>query len=403
MTNGWRNRKSGLLATFCVVLALGGASLASAETGAETGAGTGKLAPPLPVEDSGTAVLSAPDAHRLFLFDPYASEGAVVIDGDDAGLKSIGLITAARNASMSMALDGSKVYVGETYWTHGNRGDRQDLLSVYDGRTLLLDKEIPLPGRLLVVPKTQQSATSADGKLGYVYDMIPSSAIRVVDLANGKTLDAVDVPGCALAFPFGNTGVATLCGDGTMGVVDLAAAKPKVVFTKPFFDADKEPIFENSIVDRTTGEGWMLSFTGKIYPVKLGATAVVAKPWTLAEAASLPPVGTGVQELAWRPGGMQLMSYHRASKRLYVLMHAGNYWTHKNEGSEVWVLDTVGHKLLRRIRLDGPAGSIVVTQDDKPLLFAFGRSGMLTTYDALDGTMLRTRKQSGLIGLVKGW
>ncbi|WP_297514415.1 amine dehydrogenase large subunit [uncultured Caulobacter sp.] len=363
------------------------------------------LPPVLPEEEADTAVLATAGPHRLFLFDPYYYAGAHVIEGDDPLLSEKGLAPAARNAGATLSRDGGKIYFSETYWSRGDRGDRQDLLTVYDGRTLALEKEIPLPSRLLVVPKTNQVATSEDGALAYAYAMAPASQVHVVDLAAGKVIGSVDMPGCSLAFPFGARSFASLCGDGTVGVATVgpaAEAAPK--FSKPFFDADNDPVFENSFVDRATGEAFFLSFTGKIYPAKLaGAAPVVDKPWSINVAAGFPAAGAGVQELAWRPGGGQVMAFHRKNRQLYVLMHAGNYWTHKVEGTEVWVLDVDKHSLIKRISLAAPAKGIAVTQDDQPLLYAYDSAPMsLAVYNAKTGEVTGRRKIGGIIGMVPG-
>lgn len=362
-------------------------------------------APVLAVEESDTAVLPPAGPHRLFLFEPFRANGATVIDGDDAQLKTLGQVPASRNGSMSLSRDGAQIYVAETYWSRGNRGNREDLLSIYDGATLALQKEIQLPGRLIVVPKLQQVATSDDEKLGYVYDMIPESAVHVVDLAAGKVASTISIPGCALAFPFGTDSFGTICGDGTLGSIQLdGKGGGKATTTKAFFDPDVDPIFENSYVDRTTGEGWMLSFTGKIYPVHLGPVPKVDAPWSIQAAAGMPMAGSGVQELAWRPGGKQMLTVHRANRHLYILVHAGNHWTHKVDGTEVWVFDAVAKSLVRRITLEKPAASIVVTQDAKPLLYAFGgeNGAPLMVYDGLSGKKLRERKGGGIFALVPG-
>jgi methylamine dehydrogenase heavy chain len=268
-----------------------------------------------------------------------------------------------------------------------------------------LEKEISLPSRFLATEKIGQLGTSDDGKLAYVYNMIPSSVVYVVDIALGKIVGTVDIPGCALAFPYGPNHFATMCGDGTVGAAEVTATAPaKVSFSEKFFDPDKDPIFENSVIDRTTGEGWLLSFSGTIYPASFGEKPVVGKPWSIQETAGFPAAGLGVQELAWRPGGGQLIALHRATKRLYVLMHVGTYWTHKADGTEVWVLDAEKRSLLRRIKLTSAASGIAVTQDKKPLLYVlsgFGGPG-LVIYDATTGDVVRQRNISGAIALVPG-
>jgi methylamine dehydrogenase heavy chain len=256
----------------------------------------------------------------------------------------------------------------------------------------------------MVVPKAQLFDTSEDNRLAYVYDMIPSSSVHVIDLDKGQVIASIDMPGCALAFPYGPRSVASICGDGTVGVATVpASGEARAVFSKPFFDPDSDPIFEGSVADKTSGEAWFLSYTGKIYPAKLGEMTAIGNSWSVAGAAGLPVPGVGVQELAWRPGGAQVMALHRAAKRLYVLMHPGNHWTHKMRGTEVWVLDAVRQTLIRRINLKVPARSIAVSQDDKPLLYAFGNEDRdFTVYDATSGESLRQRKLPGLLAWVPG-
>ena len=361
--------------------------------------------PVLPVETSDTAVLPPSTPHRFYVFSAFGAGSIGIIDGDDADLATIGTVPTTWNGIPSLSCTADRIYVAETYWSRGNRGARIDLLTVYDGATLKIEREAVLPGRFIADPRTQQLATSDDGELGYVYDMVPASAIHVVDLVEGKLLTSVDVPGCALAYAYGKRSFATVCGDGTIGVVTVPpTGTAKAVFSKPFFKANEDPVFDNSVVDRTTGEGWLMTYSGHIFPVQLGATAVVGKPWSITVAAGMPDTGTGVQELAWRPGGAEMLALHRADRQLYVLMHPGNYWTQKANGTEVWVLDGERHTLIRRIKLDDPGYGIIVTQDEKPLLFVIGSgwSGTITAYDATTGEKLRWRTLRGIFGLAPG-
>src|SRR5690606_15447562 len=99
--------------------------------------------------------------------------------------------------------DATKIYVSETYYSHGNRGTRSDIVSVYDGRTLKLEQEIPLPGRLHVNTKTSVFGIGEGARYAYVYDMIPTSAAHVVDLVEGRVVTTISLSGCAAVFPVG--------------------------------------------------------------------------------------------------------------------------------------------------------------------------------------------------------
>jgi len=358
----------------------------------------------LQAEVSDVATLSPNPPHRFFT-GGFTQQAYVIFDGDTGKME--GSIPAGYVANMAIAPDNSQFYVSETYWTHGARGERQDLLSIYDAKTLNLVKEITLPGRALA-SKVQNFDISASAAKAYVYIMHPAASVVWVDLKKQAVGGTVEIPGCALVFPWGDNGFSSLCGDGSLATVTIPESGPaKVTHTKAFFDANKDPIYENSFVDRATGHAIFLSYTGLVYEAKLGAETVVEKPWSIQQAAGYAVAGTGVQELAWRPGGWQLAAYHKASGKLYVLMHMGNYWTHKQGGTEVWVLDTKKHSLVSRFPLAPVPGSglgndrpplyanMGVSQDAKPLVYLLNSEGNDTVLDGVTGEVLRKIEFAG--------
>jgi methylamine dehydrogenase heavy chain len=384
-------RRSRLTAAGALVLSLGGAlpALAAGDTQPET---------------YDVATLKPNGPHRFFT-SGFISQNFNVIDGDTGKLE--GSIPKGYVAGLAIAPDNSQFYVSETYWTHGSRGVRQDLLTIWDAKTLNLVKEIPLPGRMLG-GKLPYTEVSADGSKAYVYIMHPASSVVWVDLKKQVVGKTIEIPGCSLIFPWGNAGFSSLCGDGSLATVTIpVAGAATVTHTKPFFDANNDPIYDNSFVDRKTGDAVFLSYSGLVYHAKLGPTPVIDAPWSINQAAGYAPAGTGAQELAWRPGGGQPAAYSKSTGKLYVLMHIGNYWTHKQGGSEVWALDTAAKKLLKRIPLQPIPTSgladdrvpfyttIGVSQDaEKPLLYLVGEGG-ITVLDAATGEQLRKIETGG--------
>ena len=148
--------------TWLLIAALGLLSLSAAEA---------LSAPPLEPEISDVATLPPSSPHRFFTAK-LRNSSFVIFDGDSGKME--GNIPAGYIANLAIAPDNSQFFVSETYWAHGARGERQDLLSVYDSRTLNLVKEIPLPGRALVM-KMQNFDISASGSRAYVYIMLPAS------------------------------------------------------------------------------------------------------------------------------------------------------------------------------------------------------------------------------------
>ena len=144
----------------------------------------------------------------------------------------------------------------------------------------------------------------------------------------------------------------------SVAIADDGSAK--ITHSKPFFDAAADPIFDISLVDRTRDKALFLSYTGLVYSVTLGANPVIDKPWSIQQAAGQKAAGTGVEELAWRPGGVQPMAWHKGSDRLFVLMHPGNYWSHRDGGTEIWVLNTKTHALVSRFPVLNKSDSTAV-------------------------------------------
>jgi methylamine dehydrogenase heavy chain len=355
-------------------------------------------------EASDVATLAPNPPHRFFT-GGFRQQAFTIFDGDNGKME--GNIPAGYVPNLAIAPDNSQFYVSETYWNHGARGKREDLVSIYDAKTLNIVKEITLPGRALV-SKKQNFDISASGSRAYVYLMMPVSSVVWVDLKKQQVGGTVEIPGCALVFPWGEQGFSSLCGDGSLASAVVPASGPaKITHTKPFFDAGNDPIFDNGFVDRATGKAIFVSYTGLVYEAKLSADTTVNPPWSIQKAAGYTAAGTGVQELAWRPGGSEMAAYHKSSGKLFVLMHPGNYWTHKHGGTEVWVLDTKNHALVSRFPLRAVPSSglgddavpfysnIGVSQDAKPLLYLLNEEGNDVVLDASTGEQLRKIEFAG--------
>ena len=355
-------------------------------------------------ETSDVGVLGPTGPHRLLLGGALGA-GIKVINGDTARLE--GQIQAAPASNFVIDPANRYFYVAETMWTRLNRGTRQDLLSIYDAQ-LKLVTEIALPGRLISVPKSPTLDISADGKLAYVYNMQPAASVAVVDLVSRKTSSVVEIPGCGMVYPWGASSFASLCADGSLAYVTKQSGKFAVRHTPRFFDGENDPVFEESLIDRQSGRAFFISYSGIVYPAQLGDEVRMDEPWSLQEAAGLPRASMLPEHLAWRPGGSRLAAFHKATGRLFVLMHAGVHWSHKDAGSEIWVFDTQAHKRIARFALPTSASLVTITQDEKPLLFTVGGGpgpgGGLSVLDPQTGQVLRgLGGVSGSIAVVAGY
>ncbi len=353
-------------------------------------AGAHAQAPPIPqAEQSDVATLKPLTPRRAFLWSGFLNPGIFIVDADKGEME--GYLPKSDWSGFAIAPGGKAYYVAETLWTHDTRGQRQDLLAVYDGTTLNLQKEILLPGRALTVPKAQSFAVSETGRYGYVYNMSPASSVVVVDLVKQKTVSTVETPGCALVLPYGDAGFGSLCGDGSLTTFGLdAKAHGALKSSVHFFDAIRDPVFDELALDVATRKAFFVSYLGHIHEATLGDAPQVAPAWSVQAAAGLSEPKDESNEVAWRPGGSQLIAYHRLSGRLFVLMHVGEGWSHKREGAELWVFNAASHTLIRRIVLKEPAVNVAVSQDPNPLLMLTGHGPRLTVLDADSGAVIRT-------------
>ena len=210
-------------------------------------------------EDHPTLVLPEASPHWVYILEPVfphlVASKVWIVDGDTLQFK--GMASAGYTANLVLSHDKSAFYVTETYWSRGTRGDRTDVVTTYDAKTLNPTGEIILPnGRFLVVPKKYNAQISDDGRYLYSFNMDPAFGLSLVDLKENRYVGEIETGGCSLAFPTGDTTVASICPDGSFAHITIdAAGAATVEGSPPFFDAENDPVFEHAAVSRSGQEG----------------------------------------------------------------------------------------------------------------------------------------------------
>lgn len=348
--------------------------------------------PILESETSDTASMGPLTPHRFYVVTGYSS--IAILDGDTA--KMLGTLNAAYKANFAIAPDYSEYYVPESIWSMGNRGTRQDVISIYEPVHHKILAELPLPGRLIATGRIPHFDIDVSGRRGFVYNVEPAPSVIAVDLKKRKVLSKIEIPGCGLVFPFKDAGFASLCADGSLTSVAVDAAGKAVLTHSPvFFDAQQDPVFEESINDKKNARALFITYTGMVYPASLGPTSTVEPGWSLQRAANMGAATTQPQDKTWRPGGRHPFAYHRDTGLLYVLMHDGKHWTQKAPGSEVWVVDTKAHKLVTRYEVPGGGVSVDISQDAAPQLYVMSQDGTFWVIAPDSGRVLRSLTKVG--------
>lgn len=340
-----------------------------------------------------TSLPAKPSAHWVWVndivFHHMADGKAFLIDGDSG--KMLGMLSTGFSYNGVVLPDDRSVIISpETYFSRGTRGTRTDVITLYDPRKLSPLGEIQIPPkRAGTLPMIQNSALTDDGRFLLIYNFTPAQSVTVVDMKSRKFVAEADTAGCAMVYPTGPRSFFSLCNDGTAVVIALddvgkMSAKTR---TARLFDPVKDPVTEKAV--RLGAVWYFASFSGDVVPVETNGTSVKpARRWSL--------TSTAERAANWRPGGLQHLSVHKSSRRLYSLMHQGGPDSHKDPGNEVWVYDLNRQVRIQRIKLKDIATSIAVTSDASPLLFSiFIGAPRLDVYDAGTGKFLRAVSEIG--------
>src|SRR5262249_35823173 len=298
-----------------------------------------------------------------FAFSHMVSGKAMLVDGDSG--RFLGELDTGFGAlRVVLSRDGQVIYSPETYFSRGTRGERTDVVTVYDAAQLAPVGEIVIPPkRSSNMPMMGNAQLTDDGRFLLIYNFTPAQSITVVDTQSRKFVGEVETSGCALAFPTGPRSFFSLCADGALlhTVLDDAGRAKKSDRTEPLFDVGRDPVTEKGV---RVGDTWyFVSFGGTMYPVKVEQGSLkLQKTWPLLNA--------GEKAQGWRPGGLQQLAVHTGLNRLYSVMHVGPLETHKDPGREVWVYDLSRQTRIQKIAMQHNAGSIQVSRDSHPLLFS---------------------------------
>ncbi len=349
-------------------------------------------------------------------------ERAALMDVDEG--RFLGMINGGYGTVMPLFPSRRpEIYVPATYYSRRTRGERTDVLEVYDAPTLKFVTEIALPARRATNAVALAHATlSDDDRFAAVFNWTTGTSLSIVDVERRAFTQEIALPGCSLVYAAGPRRFFSLCADGSLFAITLNDDGHEIarVRSKPFFDPRADPLTEKAV---RAGNQWLfVSFEGVIHPIDVSGGEIRAgEPWSLFSDAD--------RKETWRVGGMQHLAVHQASERLYALVHRGGPDTHKQEGEEVWIYDVPSKRRVERVKLVnsgltiygfplelGPdwaaplrraadwllslapaaVGFIQVTQDDAPLLITASQfSGSLGVYDARTGHFLRRVQPTG--------
>ena len=142
----------------------------------------------LNVEVPSTTTLPDATPHWMWVNDLSfnAMEGgkAFLIDGDSGQMMGM-LSTGYFFASAMQDSDYQTIYAPEVYMSRGTRGERTDIIAIYDPKTLEPVDEIIIPPKHFSgVPVIGHAAISGNDRFIAVYNFTPAQSVSIVDAAN---------------------------------------------------------------------------------------------------------------------------------------------------------------------------------------------------------------------------
>ena len=322
--------------------------------------------------------LSAATSERIYVADVAISH---IVDGrirvfNATNGQMLGIVNAGYAGNFALSAKADELYLATTYLSRGGRGERSDILEVWDTQTLGFKYEVLLP------PKRAQTLNyrglvhrSANGRFVLVQNATPATSITVVDLTERKVASEVPTPGCWGIWPSSShpSRFSMLCGDGKVATVtldDKGQAADRQTSAK-LFDADSDACFHSAdqIGDRT----FFVSFKGVITEVDLsGAAAKQAKAFNI--------VGGEAAKQGWRPGGYQPIAVHPGGKHAVVAMHdKGGEGSHKLPGKQLWIVDLETGKRVATAPAKGSV-SLAFSKNGKRLQALDGATGALLVW-----------------------
>ncbi len=339
----------------------------------------------LPADQMTTLTLPDPKPNWVYIMDTQFPANMLqkiwIMDGDTR--KVLGTIFGGYQGNFEISPDHREMYMIDTYYSRGWRGDRTDVVTIFDAHTAMVLGEVVIPPkRLLIVAKRNSTSVTPDGNFLLVANMTPATSVTIVDLKARKFLGEIETPGCAQVTATANRKFFSMCADGSMLTVqfDDSGKETSKKQSKPLFDPNTDPMFDQPAV--VGDKAYFISYHGMVLPVDFSGPDAAGQPsWSMLEDAD--------KAQKWRPGGWQTVTFNSKSGLLYSLMHQGGEWTHKQFGTEVWVFNAQTHKRVDRIKLKTPGYSIMVSNAEKPILFDMSLlPSRLETYSAPDGKFL---------------
>jgi len=331
-------------------------------------------------ETMGPPVTMADPGENWFI--SVAGDAGYIFDASNGDMHGM-IRKSGHTPAIQPSNERREFYLAASYYSRGTYGERTDILSIQDFTNLSTVAEVEIPEKIAALNYRAYIGLLSGGRHVGVSNITPALSVSIVDVEDREFVGEISTPGCALILPVENNDFLTMCVDGTLMLVQLDDDGEETgrVRSRKFFDLQDDPVYDRPV---RTADGWLLlSNNGRAFDVAVSGNNIrIGDPWDIV-----------TEEDAaenWWPGGSQLVTVQRALGIAYVTMHQGERYSHHEAGTEIWVFSLAAKRRIGRIVLEEPASSVMVTQEEAPLLIVGGDDAPTRVFDPLTFRMLRT-------------
>mgnify|MGYP002713303907 CR=1 FL=1 len=115
-----------------------------------------------------------------------------------------GTVNNSLNGLFAQSAVRSEMYIGETFYSRGQRGERTDVVTIYDKATLSPVGEVVLPGgkRYQGLPEKYGMQLIDEDRLLLVFNLAPATSVTVIDVAAARLKTSNNLSSSMTCIPY---------------------------------------------------------------------------------------------------------------------------------------------------------------------------------------------------------
>ena len=282
---------------------------------------------------------------------------------DVASGEMVGMIsTPAFTPALVDDPERQEIYAAESYFSRGTRGERNDVLTVYDYENFAVIDEIDIPDKIAALSFPQYLAMMDDGRHLAVFNLTPAMSVSIVDVEQRKFVSEISTPACSMIMPAPDRRFLQICADGKLQLIELDANGTEVKRSRRrgVFDWRKTRYLPGHRYTRRMADA---PYQGKVHEAAVNGDEIeFSTPWSLID-----------DDFA--AGWRRVAASSKPTMRpwTYCCTDESRRGVFSDDpGTQVWIYNRSSQRRIARIELEAPRTNLHVSAREDPLLTITG-------------------------------